>query len=286
MEAGRGSGRTEEVSKGSSARSGGGSAPRRGTVRKSNQKQNGRFLMLLALVLVVGGGALAYAYQNAKKNAPGPTTVDPSLPPLAARGYVAGDTSAPLQVLEFGDFECPQCANFAIVTEPDVRSRLIATGQISLRYFDFPLPMHPNTWPASHAAACADEQGKFWPMHDQLYSHQEEWNGMATSNPKKMFMAYATGLALDVNRFEQCFDSKKYQRQIEANRAEAERRQVNSTPTFIIGKRMIPGNLPYDAFKANVDSALAEARGTAKAATAAPATAAPMAAAKGGAGKR
>jgi protein-disulfide isomerase len=105
-------------------------------------------------------------------------------------------------------------------------------------------------------------------MHDQLYQRQEEWNGEATSNPKKLFMAYATGLALDVKKFEECFDSQKYQRQIDANRAEAERRQLNSTPTFIIGKRVIPGNMPYDHFKAYVDSALAEKK------TAAPATAA------------
>jgi len=246
VETGRGPGRAGEVKRGATT----GSASRKG-----KGGQGGKFAALLALVLVIGAVALGYAWQNGRKKV---TTVDPSLPPLAARGYVLGDTNAPLQVLEFGDFECPQCANFAIVTEPDVRSRLVASGQISLRYFDYPLPMHRNTWPASHAAACADEQGKFWPMHDQLYSRQEEWNGEATSNPKKLFMAYATGLALDVKKFEECFDSEKYKRQIDANRAEAERRQLNSTPTFVIGKRVIPGNLPFDHFKAYVDSALAE----------------------------
>ena len=264
MDAGRGPGRAGEVKPGSPSRPATGAG--RSSVRKAKQGQGNRFALLFALIAVVGAAALGYAWQSSRKKV---TTVDPNLPPLAARGHVQGDTNAPVQVLEFGDFECPQCANFAIVTEPDVRSRLIATGQISLRYFDFPLPMHKNTWPASHAAACADEQGKFWPMHDQLYSHQEEWNGQATSNPKKLFMAYATGLALDVNKFEECFDSEKYKREIDANRLEAERRQINSTPSFVIGKRVIPGNLPYDAFKAYVDSALAEkkAAGTTAAAT-------------------
>jgi protein-disulfide isomerase len=245
--------------------------------RGRKQGQGAKFAILLAAIALVGAAAFGYAWQSSR-NKGGPTTVDPNLPPLAARGYVQGDTNAPVQVLEFGDFECPQCANFAIVTEPDIRSRLIATGQVSLRYFDFPLPMHPNTWPASHAAACADEQGKFWPMHDQLYSHQEEWNAQATRNPKKLFMAYATGLALDVTKFEECYDSQKYRRQIDANRLEGERRQVNSTPTFIIGNRVVPGNLPYDVLKAYVDSAKAQGGTAATAApAAAPATAAPTA---------
>lgn len=268
VEAGRGSGRAGDVKRGAADGAAG-----RSSVRRAKQGQGGKFAALMALILLVGAAALGYAWQSSRKKV---TTVDPNLPPLTARGHVQGDTNAPLQVLEFGDFECPQCANFAIVTEPDVRSRLIATGQISLRYFDFPLPMHRNTWPASHAAACAEEQGKFWPMHDQLYARQEEWNGEATSNPKKLFMAYATGLALDVKKFEECYDSQKFQREIDANRLEAERRQINSTPTFVIGKRVIPGNLPFDHFKAYVDSALAEKKAAAPTA-AAPATAAPAA---------
>jgi len=240
---------------------------RRSAARRGKSPQTGKVAALLAGIAIVGAGALGYAYQSSKKRV---TTVDPNLPPLVAQGHVEGDTSALVQVLEFGDFECPQCGNFAVVTAPDIRSRLIKTGQISYRYFDFPLPMHRNTWAASHAAACAEEQGKFWPMHDQLYANQSEWNGQSTSNPKKYFMAYATGLALDMGKFEDCFDSQKYQRQIEANKAEAERRQINSTPTFVIGKRVIPGNIPYDMFKAYVDSALAEAKAAPKTAAATP----------------
>ena len=85
------------------------------------------------------------------------------------------------------------------------------------------------------------------------------WNGIATSRPKGIFEGYARSIGLNVDQWEQCYDSKKYQRQIEANKAEAERRNVNSTPTFVIGSRMIPTSMGYDQFKAYVDSALAEA---------------------------
>ena len=227
------------------------------SVRRARQPQGGRIVGLLAAIAVIGVAALGYAYSTSKNKV---KTVDPNMKPLVAEGHVLGNPAAPLQVLEFGDFECPQCGNWAVVTEPDVRKRLITPGTISLRYFDFPLPMHKNTWPASNAAACAGEQGKFWEMHDEIFAKQDEWNGEATSRPKSMFVNYAKGLGLDADKFEQCLDAEKYRPQIEANAAEAERRGINSTPTFVIGKRVIPGNIGFDAFKAYVDSAIAEAK--------------------------
>src|SRR3954462_302351 len=130
VETGRGPGRAGEVKRGATTGS---------SVRKAKQGQGGKFAVLLAVILLVGAAALGYAYQSSKKKI---TTVDPNLPPLAAKGYVEGDSTAPLQVLEFGDFECPQCGQFAVVTAPDIRKQLIETGKISLRYFDYPLPMH------------------------------------------------------------------------------------------------------------------------------------------------
>jgi protein-disulfide isomerase len=262
------------------AKGGAKGAGRPSAVRRTRQAQTGRLVGVLVAIAVIGAAALGYAYTTGKNKV---RTVDPNAKPLVAEGHVIGSPTAPLQVLEFGDFECPQCGNFSVVSEPDVRKRLINPGTISLRYFDYPLPMHRNTWPASNAAACADEQGKFWEMHDQLYANQSEWNGEATSRPKSMFVNYAKAIGLDVDKFEQCFDAEKYRAKIEANAQEAERRGINSTPTFVIGKRVVPGNIGYDAFKKYVDSALVEAKaaGTTAATTspAAPATAAPAAAA-------
>jgi protein-disulfide isomerase len=215
----------------------------------------GRFYALLGLIALIGVGTLAYVSNRPKRHIP--IEVDPNLA-AQAEGHLIGKADAPLQVLEFADFECPGCANFATVTEPDVRKRLIETGQISLRYFDFPLPQHKNSWAASHAAMCAEEQGKFWEMHDRLFQGQDQWNTQATSNPKSVLKGYAQELGLNVPRWEQCFDDEKFQKRIEANKAEALRRQVNVTPTFVVGKRLIPGAPPYDLLKAYVDSAVAE----------------------------
>jgi protein-disulfide isomerase len=216
-----------------------------------------KFYAGLALVLIAGAGLIGYLATREKPR-PAVTTVDPNLA-REAEGYLLGDSTAPVQILEFADYECPACAQFATITEPDVRTRLIETGRASLRFFDFPLDMHKNTVPASNAAACAADQGKFWEMHDKLFAGQMEWNGQATSNPKRVFARYAQEIGLNTGQWEQCFDTQKHSRRIQANKAEGERRQVRSTPTFVIGSRMIPGSLPYDMLKALVDSAATQA---------------------------
>jgi protein-disulfide isomerase len=245
------------------------SGARRPSSVRPAKRPMGKFYALLAVIAIAGGGAIAYAASRPKQAV---TVVDPARLPAAA-GHLLGRADAPIQVLEFADFECPQCGVFGNVTEPDVRERLVNTGQISYRFFDFPLDMHKNTVFAHNAAACAEEQGKFWEMHDKLFATQTEWNGEATSRPRDRFVGYAKSVGVDGAKFEACYDAQKFGPQIEANKQEAIRRNVNSTPTFIIGKRMIPGNLPYDTFKAYVDSARAEAASTTPVPSAAPAPA-------------
>jgi len=171
-----------------------------------------------------------------------------------AQGYLIGKVDAPVKILEFADFECPSCAGFATVTEPDIRTRIINAGLANLTYYDFPLTQHRNTLAASNAAACADEQGKFWPMHDRLFQSQDEWNGEATDVPKPFFKRYAGEVGLDVAKWETCYDARKYQPRINANLADGLRRGVNSTPTFVIGNKMYPGMRTYDEMKRLVDS--------------------------------
>ncbi len=213
-----------------------------------------KFYAALAIVAVLGVAILGYVATRPKSNV---TTVDPNLPPAKAEGYLYGKPDAPVQVVEFADFECPACGNFATISEPDVRQRVLDAGLANLRFYDFPLPMHKNTWAASNAAACAADQGKFWEMHDRIFLSQDQWNGEATSRPKGVLKDLAKQLGLDVDVWEKCFDARVHQNRIEANKNEAERRGVGQTPTFVIGNKMIPGALSADEFKAYVDSAAA-----------------------------
>ncbi|MEA2706636.1 MAG: hypothetical protein QOH22_1424 [Gemmatimonadaceae bacterium] len=228
------------------------------------------FYWLLGAIALVGVAALAYVVTKPKG---GPTdaiqTADTSNAG-PSQGYLMGKVDAPVKILEFADFECPACGSFSVVTEPDVRTRIINTGLANITYFDFPLTQHRNTVPASNAAACADEQGKFWPMHDRLFQAQDEWNGEATDSPKPFFKRYGQEIGLDVAKWEACFDSRKYQKRIGANLADGLRRGVGSTPTFIIGNKLYRGMTSYDQMKSIVDS-------VAKAATSPLANAAPAA---------
>lgn len=217
------------------------------------------FYLLIAVVAIVGVGALAYV--ASKPKASNVSQIDPNLPPVKSEGYVMGSPTAPVEVIEFADFECPVCAEFAAVTEPDIRSKLINTGEMRLRFIDYPLPMHKNTWNASRAAACADEQGKFWAMHDALFQTQDKWNGEATDNPDKFFKGLASQLGLDQSKFNDCVDSKRMQAKIQAHEAIAEQQHATATPSFIIGGKLITGAPAggYDEFKRLVDEARASA---------------------------
>ncbi|MEP7067248.1 MAG: thioredoxin domain-containing protein, partial [Gemmatimonadota bacterium] len=233
--------------------------------RRGNSSQ--RFYVILALVAVVGGILIARAARARRADA---SVTTAPITAAQAEGYLMGNANAPVQIMEFADFECPACGNFAVITEPDVRNRIVNAGLASYRFFDFPLPMHKNTMPASNAAACAADQGKFWEMHDALFRNQPEWNGEATDNPKKVFLGYVKSMGMNTDAWEKCFDSQAHQSRILANQAEGNRRKVQSTPTFVIGTRLIAGAMSYDVFKAYVDSATKEAPAAAKGDSTAP----------------
>lgn len=211
------------------------------------------FYLGMAGVVVAGAAFLTWQYLKPKEG----VRLAAATTPVKAEGYLLGSATAPVQILEFADFECPACSNFSTITEPDVRKRIVEAGLASFRFYDFPLPQHKHTMKASNSAACANDQGKFWEMHDRIFAGQNEW--AASRNPKGIFKDFAGEIGLDVPKWEECYEDGRHQARIEANRAEGERRGVSSTPSFVIGRRLVPGSLPYDVIKAYVDSATAEA---------------------------
>lgn len=234
----------------------GGRGRRSGVVNSAKRGGPGRgFWLALGLATVLGLGTLGYIASRREVTA---TAIDPNLPPMKAEGYVLGSPSAPVEVIEFADFECPGCGQFATLTEPDVRTKLVNTGKVRIRFMDYPLPMHKNTWDASLAAACANDQGKFWEMHDVIFQYQDRWNGEATSRPRSVLADLAKGIGLDMSKYEACMDADTHRAKVQSHLQEAERLQVAQTPTFIIGGRKIPGALPYDTFKQYVDEELAK----------------------------
>ena len=227
--------------------------------RNASSRPTGFYIVLSALALA-GIGVLAYVVTRPKAAPEAASISSDTAKAGPAQGYTTGNANAPVKIIEFGDFECPQCARFVTLTEPDMRKRLIETGVVSFTYFDFPITnLHRNTQAASNAAACADEQGKFWQMHDRLFDGQDQWNGEATSSPGDVFRSYATEIGLNVDAWQKCFDAQKYQSRVAGNFAEGVRRNINATPSFIIGDSLYTGALPYDQLKSIVDSVRARA---------------------------
>ena len=230
------------------------------------------FFLILAAVAVIG--AILIAMQT-RGSGPSPQLVT-ELPPGAAgqaRPYVYGKPDAPVTISEFADFECPACAQFATLTEPDVRKRLADAGQVSFRFYDFPLDQHRNSVLASLSAACADDQNKFWEMHDRIFAGQDAWatrpgESAASANRRgsRLFAEYARAIGLDEAAWSSCVEEQRHLGRIGANRQLGIQRQVRSTPTFIVGNQMIPGALSYDALKRLVDTALARRDTTARSA--------------------
>jgi protein-disulfide isomerase len=134
----------------------------------------------------------------------------------------------------------------------------VGPGRIRYRYIDYPLDMHPNTWNASRAAACADEQGKFWEMHDAIYANQDRWDGQATNNPDKVLKAVGHQIpGMNADALDKCIDSKKTQAKVQAHWKLAVDRKLGGTPTFIFGDKTVVAFLSYDQFKQLADEAIA-----------------------------
>jgi protein-disulfide isomerase len=208
------------------------------------------FYVLLAAVAVVGGGMMWYSAQRKPAAAPSaPVAVVPAADGF--RGYTMGAASAPIEVTEYSDFECPFCASFATVQMPVIREQLIAAGKLRWRYRDFPLPTHRYSRYAALAAQCAGEQGKFWEMHDQLFG-QHQW-AQTGENPRGLFRDFAKAAGVDLDKYDACMDSQRYAGRIEASVQEGEAAGVRGTPSFYVNGRPF-GRSTSDDFKALVDS--------------------------------
>jgi protein-disulfide isomerase len=178
-------------------------------------------------------------------------------------GYVLGSDSAPVTIIEFADFQCPVCGEWDGVQWPDVNAQLVQTGKVRWIYRDWPIDgLHSHTRLASHAAACAADQGKFWPYKERLYAYQGQWS--VGSSQYSQFRDYLTALGGDAGQWDACMSSAKYAGRIEASRELGSRLGVGSTPTFVIGNLVLPGNTPSDQMRRLVDSLIA-ARGAAPA---------------------
>ncbi|MGH9238122.1 MAG: DsbA family protein [Vicinamibacterales bacterium] len=171
-----------------------------------------------------------------------------------------GAPDAEVVLLEFSDYQCPYCGKYANETFGQIDKAFVATNRVQYAFHNYPLGNHSDAIPAAVAAECSGEQGKYWEMHDRLFTRQAELS-------KRIWLQEAPELQLDLQAFERCLSGAKAEK-IRGDMAEASRFGVNSTPTFFIGKltkdgqmkalRRISGAQPYAVFERQLNEILGD----------------------------
>ena len=167
-----------------------------------------------------------------------------------ANNPAKGPAGAPITIVEFSDFQCPFCAR---VNPTLAKLQETYAGKLRIVFRDLPLlSIHKNAGHAAEAAQCANDQGKFWEMHDRLFENQAK---LAPADLKE----HAVALSLDAAAFNQCLDSGKYTPEWRRDAEEASKLGLSGTPAFFVNGRLLSGAQPYEAFVQVIDEELAMA---------------------------
>jgi protein-disulfide isomerase len=157
---------------------------------------------------------------------------------IGPEDHVDGPRDAPIQLLEYGDYECPYCGR----AYPEVEQvRRALAGRLLFAYRHFPLAqIHPHATLAAEAAEAAGAQGRFWEMHGTLFEHQD------ALDPSDL-IAYADALDLDLDRFERDLEEHRFLDKVRRDLLTGARSGVNGTPTFFINGYRHDGAFEADA---------------------------------------
>ncbi len=185
-----------------------------------------------------------------------------------------GDPNAPVKLVQFSDYQCPYCKNFWKDTEPKVIDSYVVPGKVLFTARSAGNFVSNNATggtdtesrDSAEAAYCAADQGKFWEMYDALFTNVlGEADG--TSFPARRLQAIAQSVGLDMNAYNSCYSSSKYQDQVNKDLQDATAAKMQGTPYFLITYTVggqsktdtIDGAQPFSTFQQKLDAALAAA---------------------------
>lgn len=216
-----------------------------------------KITIAIVAVVAIAAGSVAATYYSS------PETVNLDMErthgsvSTAMGSPILGDPSAPVTIIEFGDYQCHQCYNWFHNTKPSITRDYIESGKANLVFVDLAF-LGRDSPTAAQATYCAEDQEKYWEYHDMLYGSQESQidNGWANNERLK---AFAFSLGLDMELFDSCLDSDKYAKRVQYNNTQAREEGVNGTPTFVIvgpdgQQEKVVGAQPYSVFKQVIDS--------------------------------
>ena len=171
---------------------------------------------------------------------------------------ILGSEDASVTIIEFGDYQCPNCKKWFENTKPEIVTNYLETGKANLYFVDLPF-LGDDSLPASSATYCANDQGLYWEYHSHLYANQRGIDsGWANESS---LQNYAELLGLDTSEFTNCLDSGKYEESALFNLDVGIQNGVESTPWFIIvgsdgQKQSIKGPQPFPVFEAVIEPML------------------------------
>jgi len=178
------------------------------------------------------------------------TAPDASIP---VNGMSIGDPNAPVKIVEYGDYQCPFCAEFNKDAMPPLLADYIATGKVQLTFVPFSF-LGDESLAAAEAAFCANDQGKFWAMHETIYANHNGENIGNLSASRLREMAEKSGL--DMDQYDVCIDAGTHKGDVQNSSATARTAGIASTPSFVINNGDPIGYASWDDFKAEIDDAL------------------------------
>ncbi len=174
-----------------------------------------------------------------------------------------GSDSSKINLVEFGDYQCPFCERFFQLTEPSIIQNLVNTGKVRFYFLDLTI-LGPDSQTLAQGAWCAQDQGLYYAYHDFVYSHQGQENtGWATPAKLKALVGNLSGLSTE--QFTSCLDSQTYSSRVQQLTTLGQSLGVTGTPTVLVGNNQVGyvkvvGAQPYSVFQQLIDTQLGKAR--------------------------
>jgi protein-disulfide isomerase len=206
----------------------------------------------LAMILILAAALLLL--NRGEDNVPTFEIVHSPYSDIPVSGRTLGDSTAPVKVIEYGDYQCPGCGYFAREIEQQLVQDYVATGKIRFEFRDYAFIGDEST-AAAEAAACAQDQDAFWQYHATLFHSQLGEN--AGGFGSRRLGAMARGLGLNEEQFNSCIDDRVHVDEVDEMRAEARALGVTGTPSFVVNGTLIEYS-GYESLSAAIEAALAK----------------------------
>ena len=216
---------------------------------KNSQKETNKQLKAIATALKSGAGVRAQAAKRPRPKGPDPKKTY-AFP--VGNSPTKGPADALVTVIEISDFEWPFCKRVG----PTLKQITDKYGDdVRIVFKHNPLSFHKRAMAAANASMCANEQEKFWEMHDAIFENMRKLKD-------EDLQSYASKVGLNMDKFKSCYAANKYRKQILNDQRTAVALGARGTPAFFVNGRFLSGAQSFDKFEALIDEELAKAKKT------------------------